>query len=63
MVYSVAILISYALQGFVPYDMIWNACMKDKYGGTSREFCMDTLLRLGIVIVSCRSQKCRLLLI
>lgn len=52
--YCLAIIITYGLQGFVPYDMIWTAYWQKKYGGTNREFLMDTILRMSMVVVPCK---------
>ncbi|KAK9500840.1 hypothetical protein O3M35_002026 [Rhynocoris fuscipes] len=51
-IFAIAIFITYALQCYVPVDIIWNTYMKEKYGNSKHRLAIEYLMRTGVVILT-----------
>ncbi|KAF2882621.1 hypothetical protein ILUMI_23547 [Ignelater luminosus] len=50
--YAVAIYISYALNGYVPVDIIWNTYVSQEYHDSKYKLLWEYLIRFGIVLLT-----------
>lgn len=53
LLFAFAIFISYALQAYVPVDIIWNTYMKRRIQNWDKAT-MEYLLRISVVVVTCK---------
>lgn len=53
MLFTLAVLISYGLQGYVIVDILWNNHFRMRYEGTDSECRYEYMLRYAIVFSSC----------
>lgn len=52
--FAITIWISYALQGYVTADILWNKYLVKKVKDTSKHLPLELSLRFSIVLLSCR---------
>ncbi|XP_058816810.1 proton-coupled amino acid transporter-like protein CG1139 [Topomyia yanbarensis] len=50
--FAIAIFISYALQCYVPVDIIWNVYLIDRYKDSNKKFIYEMLVRIVLVIIT-----------
>lgn len=53
LIFAFAIFITYALQAYVPVDIIWNTYMKKRIQNWDKAT-MEYLLRISVVLVTCK---------
>lgn len=53
LIFAFAIFITYALQAYVPVDIIWNTYMKKRIQNWDKTT-MEYLLRIAVVLVTCK---------
>lgn len=54
LIFAFAIFITYALQAYVPVDIIWNTYMKKRIQNWDKAT-MEYLLRISVVLITCKS--------
>lgn len=53
--FAIAIYISYALQAYVPIEIIWNTYLKTKLEQSNKKLLIEYIMRTVIVIITCES--------
>lgn len=53
--FAIAIYISYALQAYVPIEIIWNTYLKTKLEQSNKKLLIEYIMRTVIVILTCES--------
>lgn len=53
-IFAIAIYITYALQCYVPVDIIWSTYMKKKYENSDHRLVIEYTMRAGVVLVTCK---------
>ncbi|KAL1117150.1 hypothetical protein AAG570_004477 [Ranatra chinensis] len=51
-IFAIAIFISYALQCYVPVEIIWNTYMKQKLENSNKKLLIEYLMRTGVVLLT-----------
>lgn len=51
--YSIAIFISYGLQGYVPVQIMWDTYILKRLTGSERLLLWEYLLRVTAVLITC----------
>lgn len=57
--YSIAIYISYGLQGYVPVQIIWSNYIESHLENSNKKSIYEYGLRLGCVILTCKYINCK----
>jgi len=60
LIFAFAIFITYALQAYVPVDIIWNTYMKKRIQNWDKTT-MEYILRIAVVLITCKRIICTIL--
>lgn len=52
--YSVAIIISYGLQAYVPIEILWDTYIQKRLDGTDSYLAWEYFLRISAVLLTCK---------
>lgn len=51
--YALAVFVSYSLQGYVPFEILWYSYIRNRIENSKKLMMYEYILRFGIVIVTC----------
>lgn len=51
--YALAVFVSYSLQGYVPFEILWESYIRKRVENSKNLVIYEYLLRFSIVIVTC----------
>ena len=54
-IFAAAIFITYALQCYVPVDIIWNTYLKKRLDNSNNKLLIEYLMRTGVVMTTCKT--------